>query len=166
MNWYEPKGKAYPGLPTLLPNQTHQADLVGACYLTGPIRFYRLNSIDTAINRCAIEPMPSQAAQSIWDAVYAVWKRMGIPDNFQVDNEMAFFGSPVHPRGMGPLIRLCLLYGVDLWFIPPAETWRNEGSKSLMSASSLYSSVGAMIRTPPTPNICAYFIRSHGFPRL
>jgi putative transposase len=122
---YEPKGKAYPALPSGLPNQTHQADLVGPCYLTGPIRFYSLNSIDTAINRCAIEPMPSQAAQSVLDAVYAVWKRMGIPDNLQVDNEMAFYGSPTHPRGMGPLIRLSLLYGVDLWFIPPAEPWRN-----------------------------------------
>jgi len=122
---YEPKGKMYPGLPAQLPNETHQIDLVGPCYLTGPIRFYSLNSIDTAINRCAIEPMPSQAAQSVLDAVYAVWKRMGIPDNLQVDNEMAFFGSPIHPRGMGPLIRLCLLYGVNLWFIPPAEPWRN-----------------------------------------
>jgi putative transposase len=122
---YEPKGKAYPALPSRLPNQTHQADLVGPCYLTGPIRFYSLNSIDPAINRCGIEPMPSQAAQSVLDAVYAVWKRMGIPDNLQVDNEMAFFGSPTHPRGMGPLIRLCLLYGVHLWFIPPAEPWRN-----------------------------------------
>ena len=108
-----------------MPNQTHQVDLVGPCYLTGPIRFYSLNSIDIAINRCGIEPMPSKAAQSVLDAVYAVWKRMGIPDNLQVDNEMAFFGSPTHPRGMGPLIRLCLLYGVDLWFIPPAEPWRN-----------------------------------------
>ena len=27
----EPKGKAYPGLPALLPNQTHQADLVPPC---------------------------------------------------------------------------------------------------------------------------------------
>ena len=50
---------------------------------------------------------------------------MGIPENLQVDNEMAFFGSPAHPRGMGPLIRLCLLSGVHLWFIPPAEPWRN-----------------------------------------
>jgi len=50
---------------------------------------------------------------------------MGIPDNLQVDNEMAFWGSPTHPRGMGPLIRLCVLYGVNLWFIPPAEPWRN-----------------------------------------
>src|SRR4030066_1514842 len=122
---YEPKGKAYPGLPMLLPNQTHQVDLVGPCYLTGPIRFYSLNSVDTAINRCGIETMPSKAAQSVLDAVYAVWKRMGIPDNLQVDNELAFFGSPIHPRGMGPLIRLCLRYGVNLWFIPPAEPWRN-----------------------------------------
>jgi len=122
---YEPKGKAYPSLPAQLANQTHQADLVGPCYLAGPIRFYSLNAVDTAINRCGIEPMPSRAAQSVLDAVYALWKRMGIPDRLQVDNEMAFFGSPVHPRGMGPLIRLCLLYGVDLWFIPPAEPWRN-----------------------------------------
>lgn len=122
---YEPKGKAYPDLPMLLPNQTHQVDLVGPCYLSGPIRFYSLHSVDIAINRCGIEPMPSKAAQSVLDAVYGVWKRLGIPDNLQVDNEMAFFGSPVHPRGIGPLIRLCLLYGVDLWFIPPAEPWRN-----------------------------------------
>jgi putative transposase len=122
---YTPKGKKYPSLPALAPNQTHQVDLVGPCYLTGPIRFYSLNAVDTAINRCGIEPMPSKAAQSILDAVYAVWMRMGIPKNLQVDNELVFYGSPTHPRGMGPLIRLCLAYGVKLWFIPPAEPWRN-----------------------------------------
>ncbi len=122
---YTPKGKKYPELPTLLPNQTHQADLVGPCFLTGPIRFYSLHAVDTAINRCGIEPMPSKAAQSILDAVYALWLRMGIPENLQVDNELAFYGSPTHPRGMGPLIRLCLRYGVKLWFIPPSEPWWN-----------------------------------------
>jgi putative transposase len=55
---YTPKGKKYPTLPALAPNQTHHLDLVGPCYLTGPIRFYGLNSIDTATNRCGIEPMP------------------------------------------------------------------------------------------------------------
>jgi len=122
---YIPKGKKYPELPALLPNQTHQVDLVGPRYLTGPIRFYSLNAIDTAINRCAIEPMPSKAAQSVLDAVFALWLRLGIPENLQVDNELAFYGSPTHPRGMGPLIRLCLNYGVHLWFIPLAEPWRN-----------------------------------------
>lgn len=122
---YTPKGKKYPALPACFPNQTHQLDLVGPCYLKGPIRFYGLNAIDVAINRCGIEPMPSKAAQSIIDAVYAVWLRMGLPENLQVDNEIAFFGSPAYPRGMGPLIRFCLHYGVQLWFIPPSEPWWN-----------------------------------------
>jgi hypothetical protein len=122
---YTPKGKKYPVLPALLPNQTHQVDMVGPCFLTGPIRFYSLHAIDAAINRCGIEPIPSRAAQSVLEAVYAIWLRMGIPENLQVDNEMAFFGSPTHPRGMGPLIRLCLHYGVHLWFIPPSEPWWN-----------------------------------------
>jgi hypothetical protein len=122
---YIPKGKKYPELPGSLPNQTHQVDLVGPCYLTGPIRFYSLNAVDTAINRCGIEPMPSKAAQSVLDAIYALWLRMGIPENLQVDNELAFYGSPTHPRGMGPLIRLCLHYGVHLWFIPLSQPWWN-----------------------------------------
>jgi putative transposase len=122
---YTPKGKKYPELPAQTPNQTQQIDMVGPCYLTGPIKFYSLNAVDTAINRCGIEPMASREAQSILNAVYAVWMRMGIPENLQVDNEFSFYGSPTHPRGMGPLIRLCLHYGVKLWFIPPSEPWRN-----------------------------------------
>jgi len=122
---YVPKGKKYPELPALRPNQTHQLDFVGPCYLTGPTRFYRLNAIDPAINLCGIEPITSRSAESVLSAVYAVWQRMGIPENLQVDNELAFFGSPAHPRSMGPLIRFCLHYGVNLWFIPPSEPWRN-----------------------------------------
>ena len=122
---YTPKGKKYPELPAQRPNHTQQIDMVGPCYLAGPIKFYSLNAVDTAINRCGIEPLSSREAQSILDAVYAVWMRMGIPENLQVDNEFSFYGSPTHPRGMGPLIRLCLRYGVNLWFIPPSEPWRN-----------------------------------------
>ena len=122
---YTPKGKKYPKLPATAPNQTHEIDMVGPCYLTGPIKFYSLHAVDTAINRCGIESLLSREAQCILDAVYAIWLRMGIPENLQVDNEMSFYGSPTHPRGMGPLIRLCLAYGVKLWFIPPSEPWWN-----------------------------------------
>jgi hypothetical protein len=100
-------------------------DLVGPCHLAGPVRFYSLNTIDVASNRCGIEPLHSRSAQSILDATWSIWRRLGIPDNLQVDNEMSFFGSPTHPRGMGPLIRLCLHQGVQLWFIPQREPWRN-----------------------------------------
>ena len=122
---YEPKGKPYPKLASWLPNQAHQADLVGPCYLTGPLRFYSLNVVDIATGRCGLHPSESKSGQSIIDALWAVWKRMGIPDNLQVDNDMPFYGSPTHPRGMGPLIRLCLHHEVEPWFIPLAEPWRN-----------------------------------------
>lgn len=122
---YEAKGTAYPGLPALLPNHAHQADLVGPCYLKGPIRFYSLNVIDTATVRCGLHPALYKSGQAILDGIWAIWRRMGIPDHIQVDNAMSFFGSPTHPRGMGPLIRLCLHNGVEPWFIPMSEPWRN-----------------------------------------
>jgi putative transposase len=122
---YEAKGKAYPKLPAVFANQTHQADLVGPCYLKGPVRFYSYNVVDTATGRCGIQPSSSKSAQSIIDAVWATWKRLGMPMNLQIDNDMCFYGSPTHPRGMGPMIRLCLHHGVEPWFIPMAEPWRN-----------------------------------------
>ncbi len=122
---YEPKGTPYPTLPVLLPNQTHQADFVGPRYLKCPIRFYSLNIVDLNTGRCGLQPLLSRSGQSVTNGFWAIWKRMGIPQNIQVDNEMVFYGSPTHPRGMGPLIRLCLHHNVDLWFIPAAEPWRN-----------------------------------------
>ena len=122
---YESKGRKYPSLVGEAANAVHQMDFVGPCYLTGPLRFYSLNSVDLATGRCAINPVLCKAAQETLDAVWAGWCRLGIPQHQQVDNEMVFYGSRQHPRGMGPLIRLCLLYDVQPWFIPMAEPWRN-----------------------------------------
>lgn len=122
---YEAKGTVYPVLPSLLPNQTHQADFVGPCYLKGPVRFYSLNIVDTATVRCGLHSSISKSGQTVLDGFWEVWKRLGIPERVQVDNAMSFFGSPTHPRGMGPLIRLCLHNDVEPWFIPMAEPWRN-----------------------------------------
>lgn len=122
---YEPKGTVYPALPSLKPNQTHQADFIGPCYLQGPIRFYSLNIVDTTTVRCGLYPSLSMASQAILDGFWATWKRLGIPDRVQIDNALSFFGSRRHPRGMGPLIRLCLHHGVEPWFIPIGEPWRN-----------------------------------------
>ena len=122
---YEAKGTAYPKLPALKPNQVHQADLVGPRYLKGPVRFYSLNVVDIATGRCGLHPLRSMAGPDIYKAFWAIWQRMGVPVNLQVDNAMSFYGSPKHPRGMGPLIRLCLHNRVEPWFIPLREPWRN-----------------------------------------
>lgn len=122
---YEPKGTPYPNLPAAWTNQTHQADLVGPCYLKGPLRFYGLNVLDLSTARCGLHPSESKGGQILNDGFWEIWKRIGVPERIQVDNAMSFFGSPKHPRGMGPLIRLCLHTGVEPWFIPMAEPWRN-----------------------------------------
>jgi len=122
---YVPKGTLYPQLPSQWPNQTHQADLVGPCYLEGPVRFYGLNAIDVNTARCGLYPSGSKAGRELLDGFWEIWKRLGVPEHLQVDNALSFFGSPRHPRGMGPLIRLCLHMNIELCFIPMAEPWRN-----------------------------------------
>ena len=115
----------YPKLEATIPNQIHQADFVGSCYLKGPIRFYSLNIVDVSTGRCGVQPLFSKSGQSMIDGFWDIWKRMGIPRNIQIDNEMVFYGSPTHPRGMGPLIRLCLHYDIEPWFVSVSEPWRN-----------------------------------------
>lgn len=122
---YQSKERRYPVLPAPIPNAVHQSDFVGPCYLQGPVRFYSYNSVDLATGRCAIEPLAHRGGQAVIDAIWAVWWRLGIPAHQQVDNDLIFYGSPKHPRGMGALIRLCLVQGVEPWFIPPKEPWRN-----------------------------------------
>ena len=122
---YEPKGKKYPALIANKVNQVHQTDYVGPCYLSGPVRLYSLNSVDLATGRCGISPVLNKAGQSSVDAIWSIWCRLGFPHHQQVDNEAVFYGSQRYPRGMGNLIRLCLLNNVEVWFIPFAEPWRN-----------------------------------------
>ncbi len=122
---YEPKGKKYPQLCAQRANQVHQTDYVGPCYLRGPVRFYSLNSVDVGTGRCAVTSTLAKAGQHTIDAIWSHWCRLGIPEHQQVDNEAVFYGSRRYPRGMGTLIRLCLANGVEPWFIPPAEPWRN-----------------------------------------
>ncbi|HPM22137.1 MAG TPA: integrase core domain-containing protein [Thermotogota bacterium] len=121
---YEPKGKRYPALDASHPGSVHQSDFVGPCYLHGPVRFYSFNTVDLATGRCGVEPV-LRGKDTVVDAVWATWLRLGLPHYLQVDNEAVFYGSPTHPRGMGKLIRLCLPLGIEPCFIPLSEPWRN-----------------------------------------
>lgn len=121
---YEPKGKRYPALDAPHPGSVHQSDFVGPCYLRGPLRFYSFNTVDLATGRCGNEPIV-HGKDTLVDAVWATWLRLGLPKYLQVDNESVFYGSRRYPRGMGKLIRLCLPLGIEPCFIPMAEPWRN-----------------------------------------
>jgi len=125
---YEPKGVKYPQWPSLKAGEIYQTDYLGPCYLRGPqeaIRFHGLNTVDLASGRCATQPVLSKAKEQTIHALWATWLRLGLPKIQQVDNELVFYGSPTYPRGMGQMIRLCLLNGVEPCFIPIREPWRN-----------------------------------------
>ena len=134
---YEAKGVPYPVFTPDRPNQRHQMDFVGPRHLKGnqgTIRFYSLNVVDLATKRCGVQPLYSRSGNALYEAIWAIWRRSGMPQHLQVDNELAFLGSYKYPRGMGPLVRLCLCHDIELWFIPlylcrhgrqASEPWRN-----------------------------------------
>ena len=124
---YRPKDVPYPAPEAAKPNDVHQADFIGPRFLrfgASARRFYILNAVDLATGRCAIEALTGGKG-SVDSAFWAIWRRLGLPRYLQVDNEMTFHGSPLYPRTLGPLPRLCLPLGVEPVFIPPREPWRN-----------------------------------------
>lgn len=122
---YQSKGRKYPTPETRQPNDVQQSDFVGPRYIDGGVRFYSLNTADVITARAATIPIEARAADSVIPAVWQTWWRLGLPKIFQVDNELVFWGSRLHPRGMSQMMRLCLHNGVEPLFIPPAEPWRN-----------------------------------------
>jgi hypothetical protein len=122
---YVPRGTRYPVVPAAYAGAVHQTDFVGPYALRAQGRFYSLHSVDVATARCAVEPVGRRAAQDTIDALWASWTRLGIPVYQQLDNESVFYGSHLQPRGLGPVLRLCLSAAVEPWFIPIGEPWRN-----------------------------------------
>ena len=122
---YVPRGVRYPCVPAAYAGAVHQSDFVGPYPIRALGRFYSLHSVDLATGRCAVEPLWRRAAQDTLDAVWASWRRLGVPAYQQLDNEPVFYGCQLRPRGLGPVLRLCLTYGVEPWFIPTGEPWRN-----------------------------------------
>lgn len=118
------KHRRYPAPSADDPGSVHQSDFVGPRFLRGPVRFYSLNTVDLATSRCATIPLRSRDTEAV-AAFWAVWNRLGIPRVQQLDNELVFFGSRLHPRALSQVLRLCLLHDVEPLFIPPAEPWRN-----------------------------------------
>ena len=124
---YRPKDVPYPAPEAARPNDVQQADFIGPRFIRtarATRRFYVFNAVDLATGRCAVEALVGGKG-GMDAAIWAIWRRLGLPRHFQVDNEMTFYGSPQYPHTLGPLARLCLPLGVEPVFIPPREPWRN-----------------------------------------
>lgn len=106
-------------------NQRHQLDLIGPRYLKGSRRpWFFLMYRDTYDQAVYVEFQPKPKLETVLAFVVRAWQQVGLPDGLQVDNSDVF-GLTSHPGALNRFVRLALLVGVELAFIPEHGPWRN-----------------------------------------
>jgi len=115
----------YPRWSVTRSNQRHQLDLIGPRYLKGSRRqWYFLVYRDVYDQAVYVEFQPKPKMETVLAFAVRAWQQVGLPEVLQVDNG-ELFGLTTHPGAISRLIRLALLVGVQLTFIPEGEPWRN-----------------------------------------
>jgi transposase len=129
---HEHTGGAYPAPRAERPGDLQQSDLVGPRHLrgrSGPLRFYALHTVDVGGGGIATWQAPDKSATSFCHYLIEIaWARLGLPLIWQLDNEIAVGGFPGKP--FTQTVRLALLLGVEVRFIPQGEPGRNADIES------------------------------------
>lgn len=111
----------------------HQTDLVGPRYLRGQkgvTRFYSFHTVDVAGHTVSTSQFTDKQTISLCRHLIETWRFMGIPTVSQMDNEMAATGGGRYSYSLSQVIRLHLLMGIHLVFIPQGEPGRNASVES------------------------------------
>ena len=129
---FERTRSTYPAPKATAPGDLQQTDLVGPRHLRtprGPVGFYAFHTVDVAGGGAATWQGPDKSAETFCQYLVRVaWKRLGLPLIWQVDNERALEGWP--GRSFTQPLRLALLLGVEVRFIPQGEPGRNADIES------------------------------------
>jgi putative transposase len=123
----------YPYIKAEKMGDLHQTDLVGPRHLRGPkgvTRFYSFHTVDVAGHPVFTSQFTDKQAISLCKHLVKTWQYIGIPYVSQVDNEMAATGGGRYPYSLSQVIRLHLLMGIHLVFIPQGEPGRNASVES------------------------------------
>jgi len=121
-------GEPYPGPRARDPGDLQQTDLVGPRHLRGPrgvTRFYSFHTIAVVGRAVATSQSRHKSSEAFCDHLIQAWDWLGLPRTSQMDNEMAASGGGRHPYAFSLVMRLHLLMGVHLLFIPEGEPGRN-----------------------------------------
>jgi transposase len=121
-------GEPYPALRTRDPGDLHQTDLVGPRHLRGRhgvTRFYSLHTVAVVGRSVATSQARHKTAAFLCTHFVHAWQTLGVPRASQIDNEMAATGGGRYQYAFSHVMRLHLLCGVHLVFLPPGEPGRN-----------------------------------------
>lgn len=131
---HERSAGPYPYPRASAPGDLQESDLVGPRHLRtgrGPVRFFDFHTVDVAGGGGATEQRPDKSAESFCGYLSGcAWLRLGLPRIWQVDNESAIAGFPAAGRIFTQPVRLALLLGVEVRFIPMGEPGRNADVES------------------------------------
>ncbi|MDE3097649.1 MAG: helix-turn-helix domain-containing protein [Chloroflexota bacterium] len=131
---HERSGGPYPYPRARAPGDLQQTDLVGPRHLRsrrGPVRFFDFHTVDVGGGGAATEQRPDKSAESFCGYLTGcAWPKLGLPRIWQVDNESALAGFPAAGRIFTQPVRLALLLGIEVRFIPMGEPGRNADVES------------------------------------
>jgi len=97
-------------------------DIVEGLVIRGAIAVEVLNGISLHGGLPASWPKAKITAKTVVEALVGHWRRYGLPDYAQCDNDTVFQGAHHHADAIGRVTRLCLSLGVVPVFTPPQET--------------------------------------------
>ena len=97
-------------------------DIVEGLVIQGGWSVEVLNGISLHGGLCASWPRAVIRAKSVVTALLDHWRRFGLPDYVQFDNDTVFQGPHQHRDVIGRVTRLCLSLDVTPVFAPPRET--------------------------------------------
>jgi len=129
-----PAPSGYPAPVAERPGDLQETDLVGPRHLRtprGPLRFFSFDTVDVGGGGAATWQGPDKSAESFCHyLVLEAWARLGLPWVWQVDNEAALAGFEPAGRVFTQPVRLALLLGVAVRFIPKGEPGRQADVES------------------------------------
>jgi hypothetical protein len=126
-------GPPYPYARARKMGDLQQTDMVGPRHLRGPggiTRFYSFHTIDVAGQTVSAHQHLDKRTISLLTHLIDSWRVMGRPKVSQMDNEMSASGGGRYRYSISQVIRLHLLLGIHLIFIPPREPGRNAAVES------------------------------------
>ncbi len=116
----------YPAPPAQRSNQLHLFDAVGPIYLKGQRQrsyiFVCRDAFDGAVN---LKVARSRRMETVLTFLGDCWKTLGRPEQIQFDNAREYLGWGPAARYLSRVVRLCLRFGIEPIFIPPAQPQRN-----------------------------------------
>jgi hypothetical protein len=100
------------------PNDLHLFDFVVRS-IQGEGRVYGFNLLDQARRWPFLRAETPKNADNVCQFLVSAWQEIGLPGALYLDNDAVWNGGGRGQRVLSTVVRLCLLVGVEVIFIPP-----------------------------------------------